>query len=152
MKQSNHFFLMLIGSLFIGCLFTLCNVGPQPINYGSDQCSSCKMIISDSRFGAELVTHKGKIYKYDATECMVREFIKSGNEKYRFMLITHVFEPSLLKDAANSFYLVSPDFPSPMGGNLSAYGSKSEALSAQNKFNGDIYSWEELLIEYRSNE
>ena len=55
--------MLLVFSVF---MFSGCSLEPKPIEYGEDQCDACKMRISDSRFGAELVTTKGKIYKYDA--------------------------------------------------------------------------------------
>ena len=43
----------------------------EEINYGVDACAYCKMNIVDPKFGAELITKKGRVYKFDAIECMV---------------------------------------------------------------------------------
>ncbi|HSN59587.1 MAG TPA: hypothetical protein VLR49_01530, partial [Ferruginibacter sp.] len=37
-----------------------CSTDPQPLRIGQDNCDFCKMTISDKRFGAEVVTKKGK--------------------------------------------------------------------------------------------
>ena len=64
-----------------------CTVAPVPINFGSDGCHFCKMTIVDKQHAAELVTSKGKAYKYDAIECMIDDppgflFIRSAAEHH----------------------------------------------------------------------
>ncbi|MGB5288980.1 MAG: hypothetical protein WBN42_10875, partial [Ignavibacteriaceae bacterium] len=49
-------------------LLASCGSKPEPINYGKDECEFCRMQISDNRYGAELVTDKGKVYKFDSIE------------------------------------------------------------------------------------
>ncbi len=62
------FVLLLLSLLFfvVGC-----SVEESPINYGKDACNFCKMNIVDKQHAAEIVTSKGKPFKYDAIECMV---------------------------------------------------------------------------------
>jgi copper chaperone NosL len=122
-----------------------CKSEPTPINYSEDQCYACKMMISDQRFGAELVTTKGKIYKFDAAECMIEMINKSNVNDYEYMMVTHFNSPNVLKDASNSYFIVSPDRPSPMGANLSAYGSEAEAQAVQKSIGGEILNWERAL-------
>ena len=98
-----------------------CSPEPFPIEYGEDQCAACKMIISDSRFGCELVTTKGKVYKYDAIECLVPEVIKNGTDHYSFILVSDYKNPGKLIDVKEAAFKIDPGVPSPMGGNLSAY-------------------------------
>ena len=50
-----------------------CTVEPEPINYGGDQCEFCKMNVVDKAHAAQYVTSKGKQFKFDAIECLVRE-------------------------------------------------------------------------------
>src|SRR5690606_7346704 len=52
--------------------------GPEPINYGHDQCGHCRMMVSDARFGCQLATTKGRAYNFDDVQCMVA-FVKAGN-------------------------------------------------------------------------
>ena len=53
---------------------TSCTTKPQPIKMG-DACDFCIMGVADNRFGAELITKKGKIYKFDDIHCLIG-FIK----------------------------------------------------------------------------
>ncbi len=64
-------------------LLVSCKVEESPINYGKDACKYCKMKIVDQQHAAEIVTKKGKPFKYDAIECMVRD-IKDEKEKMKF--------------------------------------------------------------------
>src|SRR5215203_1996100 len=53
--------LMLAFGMF--CMMAVsCNASPEAIRIGKDNCTFCKMTISDARYGAEIVTAKGKIY------------------------------------------------------------------------------------------
>jgi copper chaperone NosL len=121
-----------------------CEVKPQDITYGQDQCSACKMMIMDNRFGSELVTAKGKVYKYDAIECMVRDIIKNPDMDYSYHLVSDFLHPGVFIDAQRATYLVDPQRPSPMGANLSAYPSKESLLSSE-LTDGQQYDWNGLI-------
>jgi len=66
----------------LAVLLTSCNTGPQPIVTGKDNCSFCKMTISDPRFGAEIVTATGKVFKFDDIYCL-SAYCKTLDEKAR---------------------------------------------------------------------
>ena len=137
--------------LGIGFLFILfgCNVSPKPIEYGSDGCHFCKMTIVDKVHAAEIVTNKGKVYKFDATECMVNfshEFETSEIELY---LSNNYTEPEVLIDATKATFLISKNIPSPMGEFLSAFKNKADAEKLQAEKDGDLFTWEELLAKFK---
>jgi len=141
----------LILSMFMSLLLS-CSTGPEPINYGSDQCDHCRMTIMDNKFGSEIISNKGKIYKFDAAECMVR-FVKDGKikeEDIKSRLVTDASKPGQFVDAVNAVYLISEKFPSPMGANLSAYGSNADAEKFQNNFPGELKTWDEILIKFKA--
>lgn len=126
-------------------LFFNCNVSPEAINYGSDGCHFCKMTIVDRVHAAEIVTKKGKVYKFDATECMVnfmKDFHVADVELY---LSNNYTEPEVLIDATKATFLISKNIPSPMGAFLSAFKSKEEAKKMQSEKDGTLYTWDELL-------
>lgn len=127
------------------CLWSSCSVSPKPINYNIDQCSACKMIIVDERFGAELVTKKGKVFKFDAIECLIPEVIQNSEDNYAHILVTDYLNPPELIDATSSIYLISKKRPSPMGGNLSAYSTKDTAQDQE----GAWYNWQDLIVFYK---
>ena len=62
-------FLLILGSVTLSS--GGCSSGPQPLRAGKDNCDFCKMTISDSRFGAEIITKKNKAYKFDDAHCLI---------------------------------------------------------------------------------
>ena len=129
----------------VSLLLLSCNVEPQPINYGSDACHYCEMTIVDKQHASQLVTSKGKAYKYDAIECMVHslqdEFKDTEMAHY---VVADFQQPGALIDAKKASYLVSENLQSPMGANLSAFLNEEAGMKAQQKFTGDTYTWEEI--------
>jgi copper chaperone NosL len=104
------------------------------------------MIISDQRFGSELVTTKGKIYKFDAIECMVPELLNKGADQFAYTVVTDYANPGKLMDAHNLNFLISQDLLSPMGRNLSAHSTTKLDPSIS-----DVtwYQWSEILEQFR---
>ena len=126
-----------------------CEVAPEPIDYGNEQCTSCKMIISDTRFGAELVTRKGKIYKYDAIECMAQALLESERNDFAFVLVTDFENPEKFVEAENARFLISELRPSPMGAYLSAY-DLSTASIAGIADDHQLIDWDQALSHISS--
>jgi copper chaperone NosL len=123
-----------------------CNVKPEPFAYGKDTCHTCKMGIMDPKSGGELITSKGKIYKFDDVICM-HQFIKSNmipeTEISQLLVINFEKENDFLP-AETSFFIVSPAIKSPMGSHAAAFASKELAEKMNAHFNGVILSWKEL--------
>jgi copper chaperone NosL len=126
-------------------LFTSCNVGPQAINYGSDGCHFCKMTIVDKVHAAEIVTKKGKVYKFDATECMIHFMNEFNVSEIKLYLSNNYTEPEVLIDATKATFLISENIPSPMGAFLSAFKTETEAQKFQSEQGGRLFNWNQLL-------
>ena len=136
--------------LFLFTVLTACTVEPEPINYGEDNCVHCQMTIMDHRYGTEIVTDKGKVYKFDSVECLV-EFLQEnegGKEKFSLVLITPFDQPGMLMNARESHVLHSLKLPSPMGMCLTAFGTEGAAMSYKESHGGKVYSWEGLLESF----
>ena len=108
------------------------------------------MTIVDNKHSAELVTTKGKVYKFDAIECMIRHLQNTENQQYQFVLIADYAQPGNLVDANNSFFLISENIPSPMGENLSGFKSESIALEYSQTNGGKVYDWNEIASYFSS--
>ncbi len=131
----------ILASLIIGC-----SKEPQPINYGHEQCSFCKMTVADPRYGAELISATGKIYKFDSIECLI-SFGASGavaENKIFKSLVTDFANPQTFVDAKTAIYLISPNLPSPMGANLTGFQQQNDAVKIQSENGGNIFSWNEV--------
>lgn len=123
--------------------FTACEPKPVTIAYGFDACHHCKMTIADNRFGSQLVTDKGKAYKFDAIECMA-QYMEGANESYAYVLVTDLPTPEKFIDAETAVFVQSKALPSPMGMNLSAYENESEANEVLQNVEGSLLTWEEV--------
>jgi len=133
----------LILSIIILFLFS-CSIEPKPIEYGKDACSFCQMNIVDNQHAAQMVTNKGKVFKYDAIECMMRDMKKKDESTIALYVINDYDAPGELIDAMQATYLISKNVPSPMGANLSGFSNKNKASEIQKAKNGTLYSWDEL--------
>ena len=124
---------------FLTLLFTSCSTGPQPIALGKDACSFCKMTIADHNFGAELITNKGKIYKFDDTHCLAafkKESVK--NEDVKSVYFVNFLEPHNFIEADKAHFLQSEELHSPMGGNTAVFENEDTLKMTQQKTGGNI--------------
>ena len=119
-------FIILLLVIF-GCIMG-CSVSPKPIDYGHIACHYCSMTIVDKQHAAQLVTTKGKVFNFDAVECMMNQ-LKDDQTEMALFLVNDFDRPGELVDAKNATYLISENIPSPMGAFLSAF---SEEKAAQN--------------------
>ncbi len=125
-------------------LFVLsCTPQAKPIEYGSDICHYCKMTIVDPQHAAQIVTQKGKVYSFDAIECMIN-YIDDYPNNHAIMSVCNYLEPKAFLEAEKSYYLISKNIPSPMGAFLSSFPDKESALQMQKEKDGEIYTWEEV--------
>ncbi len=139
--------LSVIAVLLPLAFFSSCSVKPLPINYGKDQCHLCKMTIMDTKFGAELVTNKGKVFHFDSDECMIGYLKKNTvpENTYSFMLVTDYANPGILTDAKSAFYLHGDNVQSPMGGNVASFSKEEDAKKWQSTLGGDIIHWSSIF-------
>ncbi len=124
-----------------------CKPSPKPIDYGVAACEFCKMSIVDPRHAAETVTAKGKVYVFDAIECMVNYLAENPGKPFELFLINDYADPGVLIDATVATYLVSEAIPSPMGANLSGFLNAAEAGKVRDLKGGTLYSWKEIRQE-----
>jgi copper chaperone NosL len=144
MKTLKHISILALLTLILGC-----NAAPQPIDYGNDGCAYCSMTIVDKTHAAEIVTKKNKVYKFDATECMINFMDEFDTSEIELYLSNDYSEPGTLIDAKKATFLISKNISSPMGAFLSAFEKKADAENMQADKGGDLYSWEELLAHLK---
>lgn len=125
-------------------LVSSCKVEPEQINYGKDTCHYCSMTIVDHQHASELVTAKGKVYKYDAIECLINDLKKRDSSEVGLLLVNDYSHPSELISAESATYLISEGVPSPMGAFLSAFSNKATAEAVKSEKGGEIFNWQEV--------
>ena len=130
--------------LIIGLSINSCSVEPEPIDYGHDQCHYCRMTIVDQIHAAQLVNDKGKVFKYDAVECMINDARGFEHGQIALMLVNHHDQPGELIKAESAYYLISESLPSPMGAFLTAFKSDQQLRAAIDSYGGRALDWSSL--------
>lgn len=123
-----------------------CNVQPEPLKPGQDNCYFCKMAVSDVRFGSELITSKGKIYKFDDVHCLLSYLKSNVLDKKEIKEVyltdfagTHEFIP-----ASSAYLFNSESLRSPMNGNVAAFINEKDMEKMRTEMNGKLINWSEL--------
>lgn len=132
--------------LILSLSWIACTPEIVPIDYGADNCDNCMMTISDQRYGAELLTQKGKAYKFDAIECLAAFHIDPANTELEVhsIWITDFSSPGTLIDAKQATFLKSTTLKSPMGLYLSGHTTRDKAQGIQADHPGDLLVWSEV--------
>ena len=117
----------------------------DPIKLNSDGCDFCKMKIADGKFGAELITTKGRIYKFDDMHCMINYHKENLATKTQSFYIHDFNQNNVLISAETAFYVKGGEINSPMRGNIIAVKTEKEAKNIALKYNASLISWSEII-------
>lgn len=134
--------------LFIASFtFYSCSSTPEPINYGKDECEHCRMMITDNKYGAEVVTNKGKIFKFDSIECLIEFALEKNSvgDVNQLFLVTNYAKPAELMDAGTAYYVHNDNIRSPMGLNVSAFETEQDLNSFIKTYGGKKLTWLEVI-------
>lgn len=129
-------------------LMISCSSGPKTIYYGEENCHFCQMTIVDQRYAAQLITDKGKAYNFDAIECMLHfKGEKNFKENELALQLVNTFDqPGTLSDISEVIFIQTPELPSPMGMNITAFLNRDKIPTVGN--NMKKYSWKELEDQF----
>lgn len=113
--------------------FTSCSSEIEPINYGKEACHFCKMTIVDNKFGTELITTKGKVFKFDDLHCMVgymkRDNVQEADMKH--IVVNDFNSGGAFVPVQNAYFLKSETFKSPMRGDIATFKNEAEAAKVK---------------------
>lgn len=140
-----------LAGAFLLILMVACSTEPQPLQYGQDACHFCKMTLVDQKFGAELVTRKGKVFKFDDIKCFLN-YYHSGDESpenFEHELVIDYSNPGHLIRAHDSFYLKSENIVSPMAGELAAFEKKDSLDTFKKRWKGIYLVWGEVVTQFK---
>ena len=138
----HKFILPLLASLFL----MNCEPTVQAINYGQDGCSYCRMTIVEDLYGAELLTSKGKVFKFDSIECLTA-FVLKGEvkaEQTHGLYFTDFEDAGHLYPLNEIIFVQAKKLKSPMGLNLSAFRTQGTADNVAELYFGEIMTWEQV--------
>ncbi|POS03109.1 copper chaperone NosL [Flavobacterium croceum DSM 17960] len=138
-------FLILLITFFV----ISCNSNrPKPIKLNSENCEFCKMTIANGKFGAELITQKGRYYKFDDVACML-QYTKSNQVLVKMFFVNDYLKENELVTAEKCFFLKGGTINSPMRGNIAAFSSDKEQKEFQTKLNAEPMTWQQVYDSYK---
>ena len=104
------------------------------------------MTISDPRFGGEILTNKGKIYKFDDMHCLL-SYLKSGEISSKDIknvyLVNFVADHNFIR-SQEALLLKSDELKSPMNGNVAAFANADSLKKTLAFFKGIQVDWKQL--------
>jgi copper chaperone NosL len=118
--------------------------GPEPIKLNVDSCDFCKMSIADGKFGAEVITQKGRTYKFDDLGCMMNYCKENKNTVFSNYYVHDYTKNNTLIPAEKAYYLKGGSIVSPMQGNTMAFSSEKDAKQYAIKLKAIITNWVDL--------
>jgi copper chaperone NosL len=128
-----------------------CAAKPQPLNYGSDACYSCKMTLADKRFGAELVTKKGKVFVFDDVNCMLSFYHSPDLDPadLAFTLVIDYEHPEEFLEAGQTFFVKSDQLRTPMNSQVAAFHTYQDAMQFKQENGGILLGWAEVTTQFK---
>lgn len=130
-----------------------CTNTPEPINYGKDECEHCRMMITDNKYGSEVISDKGKVYKFDSIECLIEYALEKNviGDVNQTFLVTDFSKPLVLINAKTAFYVHNDNFRSPMALNVSAFENEIQMKAFLTENGGKNLTWFEVIELVKKN-
>jgi copper chaperone NosL len=141
-KQSVQPALFLLLSLTI---FSCANDKAVPIKLNVDNCDFCGMSIADGKFAAEVITDKGRDYKFDDILCMINYTKENSNTKIGGYYVNDFAQDNILIPAQTAFFLSGGTIQSPMRGGIIAVSNEVDAKEFGTKLSAVPITWEAIL-------
>lgn len=140
-KMKPKYAMLLLPAFF---LFSCSKTQPEAAKLNVDSCDNCKMTIADGKFVAELITSKGRIYKFDDLSCM-QTYHKENPDKEGVRLFVSDFENAgSFLPVADAVFVCGEDIDSPMGGNTAAFSSLKAAEQFAKDRTVQILMWSDI--------
>lgn len=117
----------------------------EPIKLNADNCDFCKMSIADGKYAAEVITQKGRVYKFDDISCMVNYCKENTNTKIGAYYVSDFAQDNALIPAQTAFFLSGGTIKSPMHGGIIAFPSEKESKEFAAKLNAKPMNWETII-------
>ena len=130
-------------------IVTSCTPGePEPVEIvlNEENCSFCRMAVSEREFAAEVVTVSGSLDTFDDIGCLVK-WMKEHQPPARAGVFVVNYEDGSWIPARAAAYVHSEDLPTPMSSGLAAFEDRASAEAAVEKLGGRVLQWRELWEE-----
>jgi copper chaperone NosL len=122
---------------------------PQPIELNVDSCDFCKMTISNSKFSAELITQKGRCYKFDDLACMIQFAQSNTVVPYRAFYVNDFLKEHQLMAVEKAYFIKGGSINSPMRGNFAAFADEANQKKMAQTYQAQLMSWSSAYKSYQ---
>ncbi len=146
-RQSGSSTTSVAAAALLALTVTACTPGPEAFHFGEDIGAHCRMPISDTRFASQVVMDTGKVYKFDAIECMANWLAAHDQEAVHSVWVSDALGSGTLIEADEAVIVRSEDIRSPMGAGLAAFQTREAAAEAMGESPMEILSWSALVAE-----
>ena len=139
----------LLGMTALLVTIVACSGGrPEPIEFtlNEENCSFCRMAVSQREFAAQVVTVTGSFDAFDDIGCL-RDWVKEQKPSETAGIFVVDYEKGQWIDARTASYVLSRKLPTPMSSGLAAYQEQTSAENAAAGLAGEVLQWEEILHE-----
>jgi len=140
--KSSSFILLILSFLFVSC-----NSIPPKIRICKDYCASCRMTVTDHRFGAVFLNKQGKPFIFDDPACLIT-YIHSNHilpaEISSIYFTNYIGKHQLIK-VENAILIKSKQLQGPMNGQMAAFLNKDSCDLFIKTFSGNVITWDQVL-------
>jgi copper chaperone NosL len=121
MKTMNLLLLPLLAGLLSSC-----NQSTPQINFGSDDCTFCKMKIMDNKFGLILQTPKGRTLNFDDYHCY-KNYVNENKPEIKETFVVVFDKPGEILPASQASFIAGESVKSPMGSGVAFFLNQQNA-------------------------
>ena len=127
--------------------FACSNAKAEPIKLNVDNCDFCKMSIADGKYGAEVITQKGRVFKFDDIMCLINYCKENSKTKMEAFYVIDYNQNNVLIPAETAFYSKGGDIHSPMHGGIIAFSNEKDSKEVGVKLKASSISWNEIIAK-----
>jgi copper chaperone NosL len=115
-----------------------CEKGPRPIRYGQDECAECKMTLVDQHYGAEFITARGKVSKFDDLNCLTAHLRRAAppTDAAAQAVVVDFNRPNHFLAVDQAWFLLHDGLRTPMASSLAAFGTEAELEVVRRQLGG----------------
>ncbi|OUD35600.1 nitrous oxide reductase accessory protein NosL [Flavobacterium sp. FPG59] len=144
-KKSNTTAVLLVFLTF--SFFSCAKTEVVPIKLNVDTCDFCKMTIADGKYAAEVISEKGRVFKFDDIMCMIQYGKENANTKIAAYYVSDYVQDNVLIPAKTAFFISEGTIQSPMRGGVIAFSSENDAKEFGIKFKAKPITWEAIIAK-----
>jgi copper chaperone NosL len=134
--------------LSLALLITACAAaGPVPLRWGEESCRHCHMTLADKRFGAEIVTTRGRALSFDDAGCAAEHLAQEQTPaaEVSSVWVIDFGHPDSLIPAGTALFVRSTTFHTPMGSGVVATADSTAADALAHTSGGTVLRWNDVL-------